>query len=303
MNLSICIPIYNYDVTRLVSSLCAQAEMESCNYEVILMDDCSQKCQKENALLDSLPRVSYIKLPQNIGRSAIRNQLAKRAQYEYILFMDCDTAVLDDQFIHRYISTTQNNTADVIIGGYHYNKEKPDRRHLLRWTYGIHREEKSANVRNLHPQRSFSTFNFLIKKSIFDTIQFNESILTYGHEDTIFGWEMKKMGFTFLHIQNPATHLVYEETNDFLQKTESSLQNLWKIYQNITEKEEFIHDIKILRYLENIQRNRLLTLTCFSLGLCRNMMHRNLFSSHPSLIVYDLYKLNILCHIAKQKNS
>ena len=301
MTLSICIPIYNYNVTRLIHELSAQASLLSCPYEIILMDDGSQSFLSDNALLAELPHVQYIELPYNIGRSAIRNKLADTAQYEFLLFMDCDTLPSSPHFIHNYLTAAQNSNADVIMGGYHYSDEKPDSIHLLRWLYGIHREVKSASVRNLHPYRSFSTFNFLIKKKVFENVTFDESLTEYGHEDTLFGWELKKAHFHLSHIDNPATQINYEESNIFLQKTDSSLKNLWVIYQKIEEKDDFRKDIKILKYQEFLRKTRLLRPASILLSLFSKFFRRNLTSNHPQMFIFDLYKLEVLCRVSLNK--
>ena len=88
--LSILIPIYNYDVTQLVTQLHQQATATHQPFEIITIEDGSVKHIAENDLLRDLPNVTHIVREKNIGRSAIRNQLADMAQYDYLLFIDCD---------------------------------------------------------------------------------------------------------------------------------------------------------------------------------------------------------------------
>ena len=175
MTLSICIPIYNYNATKLITDLSQQALKEKIEHEIILIDDNSDLYENENAQLATLPYTQLTRLPQNIGRSAIRNQLAKNARFEYILFMDCDAEIVDDFFIKRYMDAVQSSHADIIMGGCCYKKEQPASDYYLRWLYGIQREEKPAAERNAAPYRSFSAFNCLIKKNLFSTIQFDET--------------------------------------------------------------------------------------------------------------------------------
>lgn len=302
MTLSICIPIYNYNVTRLIHELSTQASQLSCPYEIILMEDGSQSFLSDNALLAELPHVQHIELPYNIGRSAIRNKLADTAQYEFLLFMDCDTLPLSSHFIQNYLTAAQSSNADVILGGCHYLKERPDTAHLLRWLYGIQREMGNATERNRHPFRSFTAFNLLIKKSVFEKVRFDESLKEYGHEDTLFGWELEKAHFHLLHIDNPAIHQIdEEENNNFLQKTNSSLKNLWVVYQKIEDKDDFRKDIKILKYQEFLRKTRLLRPTSVLLSLFSKLFRRNLTSSHPQMFIFDLYKLEVLCRASLNK--
>ncbi len=302
MTLSICIPIYNYNVTKLINDLSQQALKEEIKHEIILIDDNSDVYEKENAQLATLPYTQLTRLPQNIGRSAIRNQLAKKAQFEYILFMDCDAEVVDDFFIKRYIVSAQSSHADIIMGGCCYKKEQPASDYYLRWLYGIQREEKSAEKRNTAPYRSFTAFNCLIKKKLFDTIQFDETLRKYGHEDTLFGWELKQQNCNLIHIDNPAYHLSYDDTNSFIKKTESSISNLWCIYQKTNHKKEFRKDIKILRYQHILKWTFLLRPYIWFFNLQKNRFISNLTSNQPDLRIFDLYKLGILCKTSIQKD-
>ncbi len=295
MTLSVCIPIYNYNVTKLIRDLASQADSAGLSYEILLMDDGSSSHKEENRQLTSLTHVTYTELPHNIGRSAIRNQLAAVAQYEFLLFMDCDTEVYDENFIQRYIDAATQQKADVILGGCCYKEGPQSKEMFLRWFYGKAREERSAEIRNQNPYRSFSAFNCLIRKEIFDIVNFDNTLTQYGHEDTLFGWELKKKHIPFLHIDNPAYHLSYDDTDSFIIKTNSSMHNLWVIYDKIEEKEEFREDIKILKYQDWLKKHHLISPFVFSFGLMKKLLIFNLKSSAPSLFVYDLYKLGILC--------
>ena len=79
--LSILIPTYNYDITQLVKDLYAQAEGLGVQYEIIVMEDGSDQFLVANQQIGLLNHCRYIALPDNIGRSAIRNRLADEAQF------------------------------------------------------------------------------------------------------------------------------------------------------------------------------------------------------------------------------
>ena len=90
--LSILIPTYNYDITHLVYELHKQATKAKIDFEIICFDDGSKS--EINSKNDSINQLNYSKfkeLPLNIGRSAIRNLLAKEGQYENLLFIDAGT--------------------------------------------------------------------------------------------------------------------------------------------------------------------------------------------------------------------
>ena len=289
--LSILIPAYNYNVTKLVGDLHTQAKSLDIDFEIIIAEDGSQTFLEENQNLQSLPNVVYIGLKENIGRAKIRNFLAKTTKYPYLLFMDCDVKVIDNQFVKKYLDILP---ADVVIGGYAYSQTAPEKTQILRWQYGLQREVKSANERNKMPNKSFSTFNFLIKKEIFNTVQFDESISGYGHEDTMFGWELKKKNIMVLHIDNPLLQESPDETAVFLKKTENSVQNLWLLYQKTPDKKDFSKDNHLLKTYISLKKYRLTFLISPFFGLFGKYLYKNLCSEKPRMMFFDLYKLGIL---------
>ena len=95
MTLSILIPTCNDSCIGLVQALQAQAETLGGSYEIVVADDGStdEMVLAGNAPIASLPHCRYIRREQNTGRAAIRNFLAKEAQYEHLLFIDSDMTV------------------------------------------------------------------------------------------------------------------------------------------------------------------------------------------------------------------
>ena len=99
--LSILIPTYNCDCTRLVKELYSQAEHADVDYEIIVADDASPMVEHKmkNREINALPHCRLIELEENIGRARIRNRLADEARHEWLLFMDADAEVISDDFI------------------------------------------------------------------------------------------------------------------------------------------------------------------------------------------------------------
>src|SRR4030042_667421 len=99
--ISICIPVYNFDVTSLVSELSEQVKSLPKPYEVIIIDDCSDnkfKAINRNVCKSFI----YIELEENIGRSKIRNLFLRYAKYGYLLFIDCDSIIESSDFLLKY---------------------------------------------------------------------------------------------------------------------------------------------------------------------------------------------------------
>ncbi|WP_460502244.1 glycosyltransferase family 2 protein, partial [Hymenobacter agri] len=99
VGLSVLIPVYQREVSDLTRALLAQVLHWPGPVEILLFDDGStENTRQRNRPLAALPGVRYHELPQNIGRAAIRNQLATSAQHEWLLLLDNDSRLPNAQF-------------------------------------------------------------------------------------------------------------------------------------------------------------------------------------------------------------
>ncbi len=224
--LSILIPVYNVDVTKLVKSLFKQCSRHKIRFEILVYDDCSEaKYKAKNQELSSLFGVNYLELKENLGRSKIRNWLVKSAIYDKVLFLDSDSKLVGKSYIKDYLAVIDE--ADVVVGGRIYSKRPPRAKSkYLHWLYGSNKESKSARVRNRDKANYFHTNNFLANRQIFDQVKFNEEIVGYGYEDLAFGHIVVNCNMSILHIDNPVEHVGLETNKVFLQKTENAIGNL-----------------------------------------------------------------------------
>lgn len=228
MELSVLIPVFNQDLSALAGMLreaIAQAGVEA---EILLTDDASEpQWQEKNARLASGEALQYIQLPRNVGRAAVRNRLATEARGEWLLFLDGDMELPGPDFIQKY---WEQRKAPLVIGGHRYGAKPGDPELHFHWCYGSRVESKGAALRQKNPYRSFMTGNFLIRRELFQSIRFDESIAGYGHEDTLFGLEAMKRQVPVLHIDNPAIHRGLMPLEGFLQKNRQAVHNLLQIY-------------------------------------------------------------------------
>lgn len=297
--ISILIPIYNFDVTELVSKLHTQGEKLAIDFEIICIDDASENTFNDvNKSIADYPRVNYHRLGSNIGRSSIRNLLAKKSRFPFLLFMDCDAAVPNDNFLSNYCE--ELNPAYILYGGRCYTPQKPLNSSLyLHWHYGTQREVKEASERNKQPYHSFMTNNFLIPAAIFKQIKFDESLLQYGHEDTLFGLELKKRKIPIKHLNNPLMHIGLENDVVFLKKTEQAIQNLIKLY----DYDDIQKAVKLIVYYKKLERLKLTSLLSFLFKLSNSLLRKHFKSSSINLYLFDFYKLGYLATLAKTKTS
>ena len=101
--ISICIPVYNFNVVDLINSIINQGEKIKKPFEIICIDDGSNKeTLKLNAKINSHKTVNYLTLKKNIGRSKIRNLFLENTTYENLLFIDCDCSIQNGNFLEKY---------------------------------------------------------------------------------------------------------------------------------------------------------------------------------------------------------
>jgi glycosyltransferase involved in cell wall biosynthesis len=300
--ISICIPVYNHDVNPLVRSLHRQALQAGVEFEIVIADDHSQKSFIEaNRALADLPEVKLIFLGENIGRSRIRNLLAEKASYPWLIFMDCDSACPDEKFIERYLPFC--HTDAVVCGGRIYREKPADHTTRLHWLSGTRREVKTAEQRKQNPWNSFMTCNFLIAASLFQKIRFNENIRVYGHEDTLFGLELKMQNIPVSHTDNPLIHEGLQNAEEFLEKTEMAAGNLLRIYQMTAYRDEFTQMVRLLKTWKLLKKTGMLYPAAITLSTLQPAVLKNLKGPDPSMLMLDVYKLNAICSADRQMKN
>ena len=295
--LSVLIPIYNYDVNPLVTALDHQLAKAGIPYEIILADDCSDETFREkNAVLAQGGKIQYIQNQSNMGRAKIRNHLAKAALYPYLLFIDCDAAVEHQDYIHQYLEaleTMREQSLFVINGGVSYQDEQPDNQYILRWTYGKKREEEKAAQRSKHPYHHFTPFNVIITKSLFQYIHFDETLTSYGHEDTLFGCQLREQNIPYLHIDNPLIHKGLDTNEEFLKKIRTSIDNIAQLAKKQDINKQLVADNKLLK------AHRFCSVLGIPILLRRFFKKKQAkmeqrLCQKPSMFWLDLYKLSYL---------
>jgi hypothetical protein len=286
--LSICIPIFNYGVSGLVYTLHKQCIDANVVFEFVLIDDASAPYYKEyNAHLNtSLTYINYIQLPQNIGRAAIRNMLASKSKYPHLLFMDCDSMPNSNTYIQNYIRYC--NTTNVVYGGRIYNDDAISIDHYLHWLYGKRREVKTAEQRQANPYISFLSNNFLVHKAIITKYPFDENIIQYGHEDTLWAMVLKQNLVTITHINNPLNHVGLDGSEDFIAKTKLGVQNLKNLQ---TQHSKVFNEVKLIRYASAFKKYKLKNAFVFVVKHIEHLLLKDLKSVTPSLYVLDILKL------------
>ncbi|AXG74935.1 glycosyltransferase family 2 protein [Flavobacterium arcticum] len=291
--LSILIPTYNYNVLPMVEQLHRQADSLGIIYEIIIFDDASPDAvaKAENEKINSLAYCKYEVLPKNIGRSAIRNLLAKTAKFDWLLFLDADTIPATDCLIKNYLPHL-NGTDKIVYGGIKYQEDKPKADKLLRWEYGNEREAIPAEDRNKTPYLSLLTLNFAVKKSIFDKVKFNETIPNLRHEDTLFSYDLKQENVVVEHIDNNVYHLGLDTSTIFIEKSKEAVVGLKYLLDNKLLEKDYI---RIAKVYYTLKKWRLNGVAAYLYTVSKNTLKKNFTSTHPSMFLFDIYRLCYLC--------
>lgn len=288
--LSILIPVFNCDVTKLVWQLVEQATDWPGPVTIDLLDDASSReFRLLNAQVADWPLVRYQKLPRNIGRAAIRNQLAGSAQHEWLLLLDNDSLLPDTKFLARYAAAL--GQMPVLIGGTAYRPTPPTASALyLRWYYGQAREARSAAVRQTAPYGQLTINNALIRADIFRQFPLDERLTGYGHEDTKFGVELAAARVPVQHLDNPVLHEGLEPAAVFLQKSEQAVRNLVQVYRQ----DGLGNDSRLLQTALRLRRLKLAGIAAIALAAVAPKLRHQLLSAKPHLQALDLLKLHWL---------
>ncbi len=230
--LSILIPVHEYNPTTLLAALHKQCAAQSIAFEIIVFDDGSSfesyNEWKQNHY--NIINLHVYRSDKNLGRAGIRNELIKKASFNWLLFLDADTMPCTDTYIQQFIPhLTDINTC--VCGGTAYTKTIPDDTQRLRWTYGTAREEISAEKRNLNPFDTFTLNNLLIRKELITKFPLDASITTYGHEDTLLGMTLAAQGTNISHIDNFVYHHGLDSNEVFFEKVKQSIATLVDLYK------------------------------------------------------------------------
>ncbi|MDR2835758.1 MAG: glycosyltransferase family 2 protein [Bacteroidales bacterium] len=280
--ISICIPTYNYDISNLIFRLNELLPILEIEYEIIVMEDGSEYefSQQNEKKIKDIPNVNHIILPKNIGRSAIRNKLAETSRFNKLIFLDSDIKIDDHNFIKNYLD---NIKYPIIYGGTKCDKLQKNDNCSLRYTCETEKIDKNFT-------RRFTTANFMADKEIFNKVKFREFLTKYGHEDTLFAYELEKNGISVKYIDNPVIHLALDINEIFLEKTEQSIINIFEIEKNANIDKDFLNYIAMLKFYN--EHKTIIKIIFPFVNMFNKQIKKYLIKSkNPKLVIFDLYKL------------
>src|SRR3990167_2252936 len=186
---SIVITTYNRAKLMQERALKSALAQDFKDYEILVVDHGSTD-ENEKNIHEYFVR--YIKIPKNSGIvSTARNLGAKKAKGEYIVFLDDDNELHED-YLEETVSLLSNaqDMCAVSVG-----------RRVIHSGY----EHYAAPYRSDHRghERFVSIdWGWLIRKSVFDEIQYDENL--FFSEDGDFGLQFTEK-FSFISLDKPLT--------------------------------------------------------------------------------------------------
>ena len=310
IDLSILLPSYNNVCVSLVQALQRQADAlrgkldKTFRYEIIVADDGSTDaaCIDANRVIGDMLHCRYLRMEHNVGRAQIRNVLISESCGDYVLLIDSDLFLCDDNYLYRYATST----ADVVYGGTRIGGEglvmvdnEANTEHLkgnLRYIYEKKAEPSHRAVfRQLRPNQEISVCNLYARRDIMEAHPFDSRFKAYGYEDVLFGKRLAESGIEVTHIDNPVLINEFEPNSVFVKKTEEAILTLCRFEQDL----EGYSNLKT----KVVALGRYIPLSLFRLWhrIMKNKEKRNLTGPKPSLLLFKLYKLGFFLENRKVK--
>jgi len=290
--LSILIPTYNYDITHLVYELHKQATKAEIDFEIIALDDkSSNNIISINSSINKLKFTNYELSEKNNGIAVTRQLLVNNAKYSWVLLIDADVELRNNDFIYNYLKYI-NNHYDLFFGGFAYKNIKPHEDFLLRWKYGKQCEAISASKRNKRPYKVTIAANLLVKKSTYKSFNLNYIGKQYAM-DYYFGAILKETKSKVLHIDNQVYHLGIEKSSIYLEKKEKAAETLLNLYRKGDIK---VHENDLLALYINLKKIGLNYIFGNTFKIFKSILKFNLLGKHPKVKLLQFYKILYICY-------
>jgi len=193
--LSIIIPAYNAEKTieRVLSAIFSQTCKQG--FEVIVVDDCSK--DKTAELAGKFP-VQLIKLKQNSGAGRARNQGAKVARGDILVFVDADVILLPSTLeqIENFFQTHLDYAG--LVGNYTYLSYDQNVCSMYHNLFTVYHHELSG-----YDIEWFWGALSAIRKEVFDKLGgFREDYYGASAEDIEFGYRLAENGYKIRYLKD-----------------------------------------------------------------------------------------------------
>jgi glycosyltransferase involved in cell wall biosynthesis len=235
---SVIIPAYNAEkfIEKAIHSALQQDEVS----EVIVVNDGStdntleivETIQKSNPLI----KIYHHNNKVNKGRSASRNLGIKMSTGNLIAFLDADDYYLPNRFSQDHILFEVNNKIDGVYNavGFHYYREttNAEEKHFKLNTMSEKIDPDILFEALINGKYGYIHLDGLtVKKSIFESVLFNESLMVAEDSDLIFKMAMKFRLIPGI-INSPLANRGIHQNNIFNRDDLYEIYNI-KMYESV----------------------------------------------------------------------
>lgn len=234
MDLSIVVPVYNYEnvVESCIDSILNQKT--AYRYEVIIVDDGSNDATK--AILRQYRNNPIVRLieQENSGISRARNTGINASTGKYLMFVDCDDCIHQD-CVETLLKCAYSEETDLVIGAYALVKKQngveTGRRDIIYSEQNLVGYTSGDVIMN-YPGVPWAK---VYKRELFSQVRFPEG---YWYEDTIIQFLIFRQARTYTYIPKTVyDYMWYEGNYSKVQKRSSErvLDHYWILEKMLKE--------------------------------------------------------------------
>lgn len=284
--LSILIPTRNDACKHQVEALQKMASaIDGLEFEIIVSDDASTNSDtiKQNEAINTMEHCILLYNTKNLGRAKNRNFLAQNAHYNWLLYLDCNVKIKNEDFILTYL---KQENAEVVNGGIFAEPDEYLARHNLRYQYEKKIEPKHIAIsRQQRPYQSFRTSNFMVRRDIMLANPFDETVPGYGYEDVLWGKTLCQNKLTINHIENPVVMTHFEKNADYVAKVEEAMRTLHALRHEMNGYSPLLSEV------ESLRKKHLIPLFTTLYKPLLKRIRKNLVGERPQIRLLNIYKL------------
>jgi hypothetical protein len=130
--------------------------------------------------------------------------------------------------------------------------------------------------------------NFSISRSLLEHYSFDEKHNGYGHEDTLFGFQLRENKVTVVHIENPIRHLGHETNKEFLDKTVEGVHNLVQLYRE----GKLDNHVRLIKMYESLKMTGFVGVTRKIIQKRKDRYYKELYTGSGKLRKFSLFKMS-----------
>lgn len=134
-------------------------------------------------------------------------------------------------------------------------------------------------------------------------IRFDERLIEYGHEDTLFGFRLMENKVPILYYKNHVLNGNLDTNEVFLHKTRQGIGNLLSILDFLDYNQQFIKMVPLLKYYFSIKLLGGEIFLRWWFRVFRRTLEQSFTEGKVKLRLFDLYRLGVLSVLFRKQRS